>query len=237
MNRQAERELEILSAVEEEELLTQRVLAKRLGVALGLTNLYLKRLIHKGYIKAVEFPRKPAVRKRLRYVLTAKGLGEKTRLTFEHAAYSLNLYRRARQTLHVSLARLASSGLKRIALYGTGDATELAYLTLRELDLEPIGIFDTVGGGRFLGVTVRAVHELLGEEFDGLVLATFDRPDIEIEMLVRLGLPREKLLTLRPASGPAATETRSRREGSATRAGSRGCSGPIWPPTGPPWGC
>lgn len=209
MNRQAERELEILSAVEEEELLTQRALAKRLGVALGLTNLYVKRLVHKGYIKAVEFPRKPAMRKRLRYVLTAKGIAEKTRLTYEHASYSLNLYRRARQTLRGSLARVSSRGLKRIALYGTGDATELAYLTLRELDLEPIGIFDAVGGGRFLGVSVRGVRDLLTEEFDGLVLATFDRPDIEIETLVRLGFAREKLLTLRPASDPPRTETRS----------------------------
>lgn len=209
MDRQAERELEILNAVEEEELLTQRVLARRLGVALGLTNLYLRRLIHNGYIKAVEFPRKPAVRKRLRYVLTPKGIAEKTRLTFEHAAYSLNLYRRARATLRDSLARFAPSGLKRIALYGTGDATELAYLTLRELELEPIGIFDAVGGSRFLGVTVHAVQDLLTEEFDRLVLATFERPDGEIETLVRLGLPREKLVTLWPISEPPATQTRS----------------------------
>ena len=80
---------------------------------------------------------------------------------------------------------------------------------MRELDLEPIGIFDAVGGGRFLGVSVRGVRDLLTEEFDGLVLATFDQPDIEIETLVRLGFAREKLLTLRPASNPPLTETRS----------------------------
>jgi DNA-binding MarR family transcriptional regulator len=209
MDRHAERELEILNAVQEEELLTQRVLARRLGVALGLTNLYLRRLIHNGYIKVAEFPRKPAARKRLRYVLTAQGIAEKTRLTFEHAAHSLNLYRRARATLRDSLARLASSGLKRIALYGTGDATELAYLTLRELELEPIGIFDAVGGSRFLGVTVRGARDLLAEDFDGLVLATFEQPDAEIEALVRLGLPREKLVTLSPIPEPSVTQIRT----------------------------
>ena len=96
MERQVERDLEILTAIEEGEPLTQRALAKRLGVALGLANLYLKRLARKGCIKIVEFPRKPAARKRLRYLLTPRGMTEKTRLTYEHMAYSLSLYRRAR---------------------------------------------------------------------------------------------------------------------------------------------
>ena len=42
------RDLEILTAVDEGGTLTQRALAQRLGVALGLTNLYLKRLSRKG---------------------------------------------------------------------------------------------------------------------------------------------------------------------------------------------
>src|SRR5438093_7239208 len=92
IERHFERELEILTAIEEGVPLTQRALAQRLGVALGLTNLYLKRLAKKGYIKIAEFRKKPAARKRLRYVLTPTGIREKTRLTYEHVAYALNLY-------------------------------------------------------------------------------------------------------------------------------------------------
>src|SRR6267143_2330324 len=99
MERSTERELEILTAIGEGRPLTQRALAQRLGIALGLTNLYLKRLAKKGSIKIAEFPRKPAARKRLRYLLTPRGISEKTRLTYEHIAYALNLYRRARETL------------------------------------------------------------------------------------------------------------------------------------------
>src|SRR2546421_4998546 len=135
------RDLEILTAVDEGGTLTQRALAQRLGVALGLTNLYLKRLSRKGYLKIVEFPKKPATRKRLRYLLTPKGIAEKTRLTYEHMSYALNLYRRARQTLREALSHLPGNGMKRIALYGTGEAAELAYLTLKESGLEPIGGF------------------------------------------------------------------------------------------------
>lgn len=207
MKIRTERELEILAAIGERTPLTQRALAQRLGVALGLTNLYLKRLAQKGYIKIVDFPRKPSARKRLRYLLTPKGIAAKSRLTYEHMAYSLNLYRRARQALHESLSLLPRNGMKRIALYGTGEAAELAYLTLRELGLEPIGVFAREAGGHFLGFPVRAVTELVGEAFDGIILATFERPEPHLPELKRL--PREKILTLRrPASlaegnGPA----------------------------------
>src|ERR671934_3033819 len=100
------RDLELLTALGEGTPLTQRALAQRLGVALGLTNLYLKRLARKGYIKIVEFPQKPAARKRLRYLVTPKGLAEKARLTYEHMVYALNLYRRTRATLRESLGEL-----------------------------------------------------------------------------------------------------------------------------------
>src|SRR5919108_6370232 len=115
MQRDQERNLEILSAIDETDTLTQRALAKRLGVALGLTNLLLKRLATKGYIKIAEFPKKPAARKRLQYLLTPTGIAEKSRLTYEHMSYSLGLYRRARQTLRDSLSHLPAQGVKRVA--------------------------------------------------------------------------------------------------------------------------
>src|SRR5690242_9349034 len=156
MERQVQRHLEILTAISEGHPLTQRDLARRLGVALGLTNLYLRRLAKKGFIKVAEFPHKPAARKRLRYLLTPKGIAEKTRLTYEHMTYSLQLYRRARGTLRDSLRQLSELSMKRIALYGCGEAAELAYLALKEFGLELVGVFDREPGGVFLGLPVRA---------------------------------------------------------------------------------
>lgn len=197
MERQRQRDLEILTAIAEGRPLTQRALAQRLRVALGLANLMLRRLAKKGYIKIVEFPRKEAARDRLRYLLTPKGIAEKARLAYEHTVYSVEIYRRARQTLRESLSLLPRNGLKRIALYGTGEPAELAYLTLKEFGLEPVGVFAREAGGGFLGFPVRAVAELAGEEFDALVLATFERPEEQVGELVSLGLPKDKVLTLR----------------------------------------
>jgi DNA-binding MarR family transcriptional regulator len=205
MQRRVERELEILTAIAEGESMTQRALAARLGVALGLTNLYLKRLVRKGYVKVAGFPSRPAARKRLRYLLTARGIAEKTRLTYDHMVYSLNLYRRARQTLRESLSRLPRTGMKRIALYGTGEAAELAYLTLKEFELEPVGIYSVRGEGHFLGLSVRPVIELADDSLDAIVIATFERPEPPLAELIGLGVPAAKILTLRaPAPGGAA---------------------------------
>lgn len=203
MERHGQRDLEILTAIDEGRPLTQRDLSLRLGVALGLTNLYLKRLATKGYIKIVEFPRKPAARKRFRYLLTARGIAEKSRLTYEHMAYALNLYRRARQTLREFLAGLSENGMKRVALYGTGEAAEIAYLTLKEFGLEPVGVFSREGGGSFLGAPVRPIVGLEPGEFDGLIVATFDRPEPYLAELTRLGIPPERLVTIRRSQLPA----------------------------------
>ena len=53
MDVESRRDLQLLEALEQASTITQRTLATRLGIALGLTNLYLKRLIRKGYVKCV----------------------------------------------------------------------------------------------------------------------------------------------------------------------------------------
>jgi len=210
MERYQERDLEILTAIGEGHPLTQRALAQRLGVALGLTNLYLKRLAKKGLIKVTEFPRKPYARKRLRYLLTPKGLLEKSRLTYDYMSYSLGIYRRTRETLREALSHLPGDGAKRVVLYGVGEAAELAYVTLKELGLEPLGVFAREAGGVFLGLPVRAVNLLPDEQVDGVIVATLDRPEPYLAELIRLGIPQEKLLTLRrPLAAPERKPSRA----------------------------
>ncbi len=76
------RNLQALEAIAEDSRITQRTLSSRLGIALGLTNIYLRRLVRKGYIKCVNVQSN-----RLRYLLTPKGIAEKTRLTYEFMQY------------------------------------------------------------------------------------------------------------------------------------------------------
>src|SRR5205085_7596936 len=128
MDSEARRHLQLLEAVEEDSRVTQRGLAVKLGIALGLTNIYLRRLVRKGYVKCVNVQSN-----RLHYLLTPTGIAEKTRLTYEFMEYSLFLYGHVRQHLRTVLEAAVHENRKRIAIYGTGEAAELAYLSVAEL--------------------------------------------------------------------------------------------------------
>src|SRR5438132_3372671 len=119
MDVESRRELTVLEAVEQDRHITQRNLAAKLGVALGLTNIYLKRLVRKGYVKCVNVQSN-----RLRYLLTPKGIAEKSRLTYEFMEYSLFLYGQVRGHLRKVLESAALGNRRRIAVYGTGEAAE-----------------------------------------------------------------------------------------------------------------
>ncbi len=198
MDSGARRELQILTTLAEGSPVTQRGLARRLGAALGLTNLYLKRLARKGYIKLSTIPPN-----RMIYLVTPRGLARKSRLTYEYMRYSLRLYREVREVLRHQLGHLSGSGSRRIALYGTGEAAELAYLTLKELEIEPASVLDGERGSRFLGQPVRHVGEISGDDYDVIVVATLDSSDAILATLEKRGVPAKKLILLRASSGPA----------------------------------
>jgi EPS-associated MarR family transcriptional regulator len=70
----------VLHLLEEEPELTQRELAQKLGISLGGVNYCIKALIDIGHIKAGNFSKNPNKSMYL-YLLTPKGIAEKTNLT------------------------------------------------------------------------------------------------------------------------------------------------------------
>jgi len=85
--------MEVLHVVHGEDNLSQRGLAARLNIALGLTNAYLKRCVRIGLVKVRKTPPNRYV-----YYLTPKGFGEKSRLTANYLFRSFDFYRQARKT-------------------------------------------------------------------------------------------------------------------------------------------
>jgi DNA-binding MarR family transcriptional regulator len=192
MDLEARRNLQTLEAIDEDDRITQRNLAAKLGIALGLTNIYLKRLVRKGYVKCVNVQSN-----RLRYLLTPTGIAEKTRLTYEFMEYSLFLYSQVRQHLGAVLRAAIQENRKRIAIHGTGEAAELAYLSVAELGLELAAVFDATGERRFLGHAVRPIAEHRSVAFDLLVIGTLDCTDRVVAQLIELGIERDRMVTLR----------------------------------------
>jgi hypothetical protein len=188
------RDLQLLSEIETNETVTQRGLSRRLGIALGLTNLYLKRLARKGYIKVINIQRN-----RIRYLITPQGIAEKSRLAYEYLQYSLQLYRQARSVLRARFQTLASQGRKRIVLYGVGEAAELAYLCAREMDLDLVGVVDAEHAGRrFLDHTVLDPAVLQELEYDCVVITRFGDGTLTRQQLEARGVSAKAVVTMKP---------------------------------------
>ena len=191
MDIEGHRDLKLLEAVEEDSRVTQRSLATRLGIALGLTNLYLRRLVRKGFIKCVNVQPN-----RISYLITPRGIAEKARLTYEFMDYSLHLYGEVRQHLRAVIRECAAEG-RRVAIFGRGEAAELSYLALKEFGLEPLAIFDLEGGPEFLGMPVLPISRHLEVPYDLMIVATLDASAQPVARLIRDGVPKEKLFPLR----------------------------------------
>ena len=142
--------LEILDTVQRNEQLSQRNLSRQLGVALGLTNSYLKRCVRKGWVKVQQAPAN-----RYLYYLTPTGFAEKSRLTAAYLSYSLGFYREAGESCARLLDQCVENQWRRLLLCGVSDLAEIAMLRAMERNLAIVGIYDPIcERDQFLGKTV-----------------------------------------------------------------------------------
>ena len=192
MNKKHEREdelvLELLDAIGKRSDISQRHLARHLGVALGLANSYLKRCIRKGLIKIRQAPAN-----RYLYYLTPKGFAEKSRLTAKYLSISFDFYRQASASCTRVLEGCAARGWRRVLLCGVSDLAEIASLRALETDVEIVGVYDADSEQtRFVGLDVW--KELDGAaSFDGAILTDVRAPAESYETLVEL-VGRDRLL-------------------------------------------
>jgi len=187
------RQLRLLTEISSNDTVTQRRLAEKHGLALGLTNFLIRRLVKKGYVKIVNLERR-----RLRYLITPKGLAEKARLTYQYLEYSLALYRHMRTLMTETIAQIGHAGGRRVIVCGAEELAEISFLALQERGLEVIAIVDELGDGKttFMNHPVRNLSALSGLDFDWLVLATFKDPRKILQQLQQLGIAPAKIATI-----------------------------------------
>jgi DNA-binding MarR family transcriptional regulator len=126
--------LGVLDLVERDSALTQRSVARELGIALGLANAYLKRCVYKGLVKVSQAPAR-----RYAYYLTPQGFTEKSRLTANYLAYSFSFFRQAQAQFADIFMTAVMRGQRRLVLIGEGDLAEIANLVAGKHSVEICG--------------------------------------------------------------------------------------------------
>lgn len=97
-NSKSEKALDILRKINKDPNKTQRKLAFELGMSLGKLNYCLKALRSKGLIKIKNFEKNPNKLNYL-YILTPKGISEKTKLTINFMKLKMKEYDELREEI------------------------------------------------------------------------------------------------------------------------------------------
>ena len=180
--------LKLLVALEEGRPATQRGLAARIGVALGMTNYLVKRAVRKGLVKVDKVPAK-----RYAYYVTPKGFGEKSRLVAQYLSSSLSFFRQARAEYSDLFSQIRAQDHSRIILFGTGELAEIALLSAREDNIDVIAIVSP-GSNQddFSGVPVFGSLDFSAEaDIDAVVITVADVPQEAYDFVVgRFGAER-----------------------------------------------
>ncbi len=131
MPNSAEYELRILEEIEHNPDTTQATLAAQLGVAVGSVNFVVKRLVNKGYVHV-----KQLQRRRLKYIITPKGVALRSKLAVDSLQYSMRLYRATRAQAKQLIGEVRRRGYQQVAIRGDSELAEIVALTCLEMSLD-----------------------------------------------------------------------------------------------------
>jgi len=139
-------EYALLDEIAQDSMVTQANLSKRLGIAVGSVNWYIKRLIHRGWVKVSHLDRT-----RLKYDLTPEGMAVFTQRALLYARDSLKVYGNFRNKARALVAELQQLNIREVYLEGEDDeALDILRLTCIEAGLSlsttPDGVILKVQG-------------------------------------------------------------------------------------------
>lgn len=192
MDHQDFRTLKILEEIDNGHMPSQRDLARKLNVSLGLVNSFIKRLAHKGYFKISTIPKN-----RVKYILTPKGAAEKVRLTYEYIHSSIQYYKDTRNKLRALFEDLTKQGVKRVVFFGMTDLTEIAYISLQETPLFLVGVLDKEHcGKKFMGIKIEDPIILTELIYDRILIMDVLLKNEIMKCLTELNISSSKIIAI-----------------------------------------
>jgi DNA-binding MarR family transcriptional regulator len=184
------RTLKILEEIDKGYHPSQRHLANELNVSLGLVNSFIKRLANMGYFKITTIPKN-----RVRYILTPKGITEKSRLTYEYIKYSYQFYSIARHELRKIFELLENERAFQIVLYGVTDFTEIAYISCQSSQIEAKAVIDSEREGeRFFDLRVRNPDILKQIAFDRILVTDLNNSGALVSEIISKGIEKDRIV-------------------------------------------
>jgi len=126
-----EREFELINIIGGDLGSNQRDLSRQMKLSLGLTNMLVRRLITKGYIRI-----KQLNKKKVEYLLTAKGFAEKMSKSVRYTMKTVASIGLIRKSIGRLLGDLHAQGARKFYCIGSSDLTVLIEMAVGEESLK-----------------------------------------------------------------------------------------------------
>ena len=107
---------------------TQRKISRQIGLSLGMTNLVIKKLIAKGYIKV-----KGLDRRRVQYILTPRGFTEKVKKTHRYLLRSIETLKKVKEKIQDTVLEYYEKGERNFTILGKGELADIVEISLRDM--------------------------------------------------------------------------------------------------------
>ncbi len=178
------RELNLLQELEKNPIISQRELSNKFGIALGVTNACLKRMVGRGWIRITGFNHR-----KIGYYLTPRGFAEKAKLSLHLISWTVEHYSALKDVIGRKLLEMQNMGVERIVFYGVSDEMEVAYITLQGVNLKLVGIVedeDRMNQKEVFGFEIKEVGQVETLGPDAVLITSLAGQEERVEKLRRL---------------------------------------------------
>jgi len=121
-------EFKIIDEIDKDLNTTQRKISRQIGLSLGMTNLVIKKLIAKGYIKV-----KGLDRRRVQYILTPRGFAEKVKKTHLYLLRTIDTLKRLKEKIQDTVLEYYEKGERNFTILGRGELADVVEISLRDM--------------------------------------------------------------------------------------------------------
>ena len=185
----------ILDLIEKNKDITQRELAKQLGIAVSMVNMMLDELEKNHYLK-----RKKYTTKTVEYLLTKQGYERRKLLNIWYLKSSQDIYISAKDNILVFIHQIITKGYKKILLYGAGEVAEIIVRVLNENKTIPLDILAVIDDNKnrmnqnLLQLAIIS-KEMIGKyDIDGILISSYTHRIKIRESLIAIKYSIDKII-------------------------------------------
>ncbi len=165
--------------------MSQRVLARKLGVAVGTVNRILTELADAGYVEVFDRGVRPFA-----YRLTGVGARYQRQLSLQQYSTALHSLRRHEDRIRAVLRDVKDRGLTRVVFYGAGDIMDATCRVALEVGLDVVGAVDDDPARQQVqrtGLVIGSPQSINHLKPDAVLITTFRHAE-EIQLKIEPGL-------------------------------------------------